>query len=124
VTCSKNTESSLAQTTFVPSRKAESQLPLGGTRQIGTIRVECFNEAEDSCIKALYELRKGLFIDALLLISFRVIFILIIAIIWMICIGTCRKLSGHCFLLCGRLPGVAGVGEIGGVAQLVRAAES
>ena len=25
-------ESSLAQTTFVPSRKTESQLPLGGTR--------------------------------------------------------------------------------------------
>jgi len=28
-------ESSLAQTTFVPSRKAESQLPLGGTRDSG-----------------------------------------------------------------------------------------
>src|SRR6516162_9233216 len=27
-------ESSLAQTTFVPSRKAESQLPLGGTRKM------------------------------------------------------------------------------------------
>jgi hypothetical protein len=28
-------ESSLAQTTIVPSRKAESQLPLGGTRNFG-----------------------------------------------------------------------------------------
>src|SRR6516162_5307294 len=27
-------ESSLAQTTFVPSRKAESQLPLGGTSRV------------------------------------------------------------------------------------------
>jgi hypothetical protein len=27
-------ESSLARTTFIPSRKAESQLPLGGTSEI------------------------------------------------------------------------------------------